>query len=172
MRPHDERGLSSSFDAQALALNKQGHDANRAGDTRGAFSCFLQAHALRPDHAPFCLSAANMLLKLDQPAQALELYARAEACSRITEKQAAMARDKKDADRQQASNAREDPNKVNELCFVDGSSFVDGLQSRHAAGTPQLDVLLPAYTSHQNGCFPASFNLLTFKFIFVVLSPK
>ena len=85
------------IDGLVIELHRRGLDANKAGDTRGALGFFLQAHAIRPDHIPYCLSAANMLLKLGEPTHALELYARAEVWPHITRSQRAMVQEKREA---------------------------------------------------------------------------
>ena len=65
---------ASAVDDSALNLNRRVLDANKSGDTRGALAFFLQATALQPNHVPYILSAANMMLKLGQSAAAVELY--------------------------------------------------------------------------------------------------
>ena len=51
---------------KARDVNLQGLEANRAGDTKVALSCFERAHELDPDEAMYLLSAANMTLKVEQ----------------------------------------------------------------------------------------------------------
>lgn len=58
----------------ASEANRSGLAANKEGDFRGALSYFLTAHALQPTHAPFLISAANMLAKLGRFDEALSLY--------------------------------------------------------------------------------------------------
>jgi len=60
--------------ASAMRLHEQGLVANEAGDTRKARDLFLHAINICPDHVPSILSAANMLLKLNEPRGALKLY--------------------------------------------------------------------------------------------------
>jgi len=60
--------------ASAMRLHEQGLTANEAGETRRACDLFLQAIKNCPDHVPSGLSAANMLLKLNEPRDALELF--------------------------------------------------------------------------------------------------
>ena len=71
------RDARADIISMASEANRSGLAANRDGDTRGALSYFLQAHALQPDHAPFLISAANMLAKLERFDEALSLYDRA-----------------------------------------------------------------------------------------------
>ena len=83
---------------EAIALNRRGLAANAAGDTRGACALFLQATALQPAEANYLLSAANMLLKLGQAAQAMPMYQRVLEhqlpLANISERHETMARDK------------------------------------------------------------------------------
>lgn len=51
---------------KAREVNLQGLEANRAGDTKVALSCFERAHELDPDEASYLLSAANMTLKVER----------------------------------------------------------------------------------------------------------
>ena len=51
---------------KARDINLQGLEANKAGDTKVALSCFERAHELDPDEAMYLLSAANMTLKVEQ----------------------------------------------------------------------------------------------------------
>ena len=77
----------------AVELNRAGLLANRAGDTHSALAYFLQATALDPTAPNYLLSAANMLSKLGQTAQAIALYRRVQALE-LNEYQAKMANEK------------------------------------------------------------------------------
>jgi hypothetical protein len=78
--------------SDAVELHRKGLAANEAGDSRRALDLFLHANRLC-ERAPHLLSAANMQLKLQQPAEALELYRQAEKL-KLTEAQASMLRAK------------------------------------------------------------------------------
>jgi len=70
---------------RAAALNAEGLELNRNGDTREALRCFDAARRMVPGEPRFALSAANMLLKLHMPAPALALYTRLLAAARHSE---------------------------------------------------------------------------------------
>ena len=61
---------------------------------KGAMALFLEAHALLPGDARFVLSAANMHLKLGEPTEATELYAKLDGLS-MTPRQQEMAHTKR-----------------------------------------------------------------------------
>jgi hypothetical protein len=86
------RGQSQLFASLAAEQNRQGLDANQAGDFSRALTHFTQALVLQPRRACYVLSAANMMLKRTPPwaEQAIELYMQAKALP-LTTKQAAMA---------------------------------------------------------------------------------
>ena len=86
------RGQSQLYASLAAEQNRQGLDANQAGDFSRALTHFTQALVLQPRRASYVLSAANMMLKRTPPwaEQAIELYMQAKALP-LTTKQAAMA---------------------------------------------------------------------------------
>ena len=86
------RGQSQLYASLAAEQNRQGLDANQAGDFSRALTHFTQALVLQPRRASYVLSAANMMLKRTPPwaEQAIELYMQAKALP-LTTKQTAMA---------------------------------------------------------------------------------
>lgn len=89
------RAASKEQQEQDLAqtLARQAHQANEAGDSARAVQLFQQAHALDTKMPNYLISAGNMHLKLNEPAEAVEAYTR---CStlQLTPYQAAMLAEK------------------------------------------------------------------------------
>ena len=74
--------------AVARYANERALAANSAGRLGVAFALFNQAHGMVPRRPAYCISAANMALKLGDAAVALDLYDEALNMVLVPEQQA------------------------------------------------------------------------------------